>query len=203
MTRSWSARTPACPPRGSHLLGRNRPSHCREEPDDLFKRALDLGATVSRLQIGDDGRCVGCAQDDGGSEHLPFVERERDFFDDMAQVLQKTACYANRVDAGTLYWHAIDLGGCRHTDMQLAQIRLESCRKFSRTGRHGNDPRGHRRRRAAAEPPLEPPADRVESQGLRVAPQALGIVKTDSLYSGVLVFPKTMTPTSRKRHDSF
>jgi len=171
MTRSRSARTPACPPRGAHLLGRNRPSHCREEPDDLFKRALDLGATVSRLQIGDDGRCVGCAQDDGGSEHLPFVERERDFFDDMAQVLQKTACYANRVDAGTLHWHAIDLGGCRHTDMQLAQIRLES------------------------------PADRVESQGLRVAPQALGIVKTDSLYSGVLVFPKT--PTSRKRHDSF
>jgi hypothetical protein len=48
---------------------------------------------------------------------------------------------------------------------------------------------------------LESPADRVESQGLRVAPQALGIVKTDSLYSGVLVFPKT--PTSRKRHDSF
>jgi len=45
---------------------------------------------------------------------------------------------------------------------------------------------------AAAEPPLELPAD-------RVAPQALGIVKTDSLYSGVLVFPKTTTPAWRKR----
>ncbi len=52
---------------------------------------------------------------------------------------------------------------------------------------------------AAAEPPLEPPAERRRSQGFRVAPQALGMVKTESLYSGVLVFPKTTTPASRKR----
>ncbi len=49
----------------------------------------------------------------------------------------------------------------------------------------------------APPPPPAPPADRVGSQGFRVAPQALGIVSTESLYSGVFVLPKTMTPAAR------
>ena len=52
---------------------------------------------------------------------------------------------------------------------------------------------------AAAEPPLEPPADRVRSCGLRVGPWNSGSVEPFLPSSGVLVMPSTITPASRAR----
>src|SRR5262245_20906720 len=47
---------------------------------------------------------------------------------------------------------------------------------------------------AAPEPPLEPPDDRVGSQGLRVGPWATGSVVGAIPNSGVLVLPRTISP---------
>src|SRR6266403_2555661 len=50
---------------------------------------------------------------------------------------------------------------------------------------------------AAAEPPLEPPVDRVGFHGLRQGPYACGSVVTLRPSSGVLVLPTTMKPAAR------
>ena len=52
---------------------------------------------------------------------------------------------------------------------------------------------------AAPEPPLEPPAERDVSQGLRVAPHAFGSVVATIPSSGVFVLPKVIRPAARKR----
>jgi hypothetical protein len=53
--------------------------------------------------------------------------------------------------------------------------------------------------RAAAEPPLEPPAERVRSHGLRVAPNTSLTVFGPKANSGVLVLPITIAPAARSR----
>ena len=52
---------------------------------------------------------------------------------------------------------------------------------------------------AAAEPPLDPPGERLVSQGLWVAPQASGSVVGTLPSSGLLVRPAITKPASRKR----
>ena len=52
---------------------------------------------------------------------------------------------------------------------------------------------------AAAEPPLDPPGERLMSQGLWVAPQASGSVVGTLPSSGLLVRPAITKPASRKR----
>ena len=52
---------------------------------------------------------------------------------------------------------------------------------------------------AAAEPPLEPPGDRLMSHGLWVAPQAIGSVVGTLPSSGLLVRPAITRPAPRKR----
>ena len=52
---------------------------------------------------------------------------------------------------------------------------------------------------AAAEPPLEPPAVRARSHGLRVAPNTALTVLGPNANSGVLVLPSTMAPAARSR----
>ncbi len=52
---------------------------------------------------------------------------------------------------------------------------------------------------AAAEPPLDPPGERVRSHGLCVAPQASGSVVGTLPSSGLFVRPAVTRPTSRKR----
>src|SRR5262249_61033269 len=53
--------------------------------------------------------------------------------------------------------------------------------------------------RAAAEPPLEPPAVRARFQGLRVAPKTALTVLGPKANSGVFVLPSTMAPAARSR----
>ena len=50
---------------------------------------------------------------------------------------------------------------------------------------------------AAAEPPLEPPVDRVTSHGLRVGPYASGSVVGRIPHSGVFVLPTNTNPARR------
>jgi hypothetical protein len=50
---------------------------------------------------------------------------------------------------------------------------------------------------AAAAPPLEPPALRVRSHGVRAGPTTSLSVYDDSPNSGVLVLPRLMNPASR------
>ena len=50
---------------------------------------------------------------------------------------------------------------------------------------------------AAAEPPLEPPAVRVRSHGLRVGPKSAGSVNGVRPNSGVLVLPRSTKPAWR------
>ena len=52
---------------------------------------------------------------------------------------------------------------------------------------------------AAAEPPLEPPAERRGSQGLRVGPKRLGSVVAEAPSSGVFVRPMKTSPAARRR----
>ena len=52
---------------------------------------------------------------------------------------------------------------------------------------------------AAADPPLEPPVERVVSQGLRVGPYACGSVVGRMPSSGVFVLPTVTRPAARKR----
>ncbi len=52
---------------------------------------------------------------------------------------------------------------------------------------------------AAADPPLDPPVERVRSQGLCDAPYASGSVVTLVASSGVLVLPTNTKPAARKR----
>src|ERR1700759_2496659 len=52
---------------------------------------------------------------------------------------------------------------------------------------------------AAADPPLDPPGERLRSQGLWVAPQASGSVVGTLPSSGLLVRPAITSPASRKR----
>src|SRR6202000_1642694 len=52
---------------------------------------------------------------------------------------------------------------------------------------------------AAAEPPLEPPGDRLMSHGLWVAPHAIGSVVGTLPSSGLLVRPAVTRPAPRKR----
>src|SRR5208282_5310712 len=49
---------------------------------------------------------------------------------------------------------------------------------------------------AAADPPLEPPVERVTSQGLRLGPKASGSVVALSPNSGVLVLPTLIKPAA-------
>ena len=53
--------------------------------------------------------------------------------------------------------------------------------------------------RAAAEPPLEPPAVRARFHGLRVAPNTALTVFGPNANSGVLVLPITIAPAARRR----
>ena len=55
---------------------------------------------------------------------------------------------------------------------------------------------------AAAEPPLEPPAVRSVSQGLRVGPKSRGSVDVPIANSGVFVFPITIAPARLSRSTS-
>ena len=55
---------------------------------------------------------------------------------------------------------------------------------------------------AAAEPPLEPPVERLGSQGFRVGPYASGSVVTDEASSGVFVLPAITNPAARNRRTS-
>src|SRR5215472_926193 len=50
---------------------------------------------------------------------------------------------------------------------------------------------------AAAEPPLDPPTERVRSHGLRVGPNASGSVVTELPSSGVFVLPRNTNPAAR------
>lgn len=50
---------------------------------------------------------------------------------------------------------------------------------------------------AAAEPPLEPPAERSVSHGLRVGPYARGSVVIEPASSGVFVRPTMIKPAAR------
>ena len=50
---------------------------------------------------------------------------------------------------------------------------------------------------AAADPPLEPPAERVMSHGLRVGPKVGFCVSMERPSSGRLVLPKMTSPASR------
>ena len=52
---------------------------------------------------------------------------------------------------------------------------------------------------AAAEPPLEPPAERSRFQGLRVGPKRLGSVVAEAPSSGVFVRPMKISPAARSR----
>ena len=52
---------------------------------------------------------------------------------------------------------------------------------------------------AAAAPPLEPPADRDGSTGLRVVPKTVLNVWDPAANSGTLVFPMSTTPARRTR----
>ena len=52
---------------------------------------------------------------------------------------------------------------------------------------------------AAAEPPLEPPADRVRSTGLWTAPKAVSSLVVPNANSCRLVLPMTIAPASRRR----
>ena len=52
---------------------------------------------------------------------------------------------------------------------------------------------------AAADPPLDPPALRVRSHGLRVAPNAGGSVVIPADSSGTFVLPKKMNPACWNR----
>ena len=52
---------------------------------------------------------------------------------------------------------------------------------------------------ATAPPPLEPPAERVVSQALRVAPKTGLNVCEPAPHSGVLVLPTRIAPASRSR----
>ena len=52
---------------------------------------------------------------------------------------------------------------------------------------------------AAADPPLDPPAERVGFQGFRVGPKAAGSVVAEAANSGRLVLPRIMNPACRKR----
>ena len=49
---------------------------------------------------------------------------------------------------------------------------------------------------AAADPPLDPPAFRVRSQGLCVGPKSAGSATGIRPYSGVLVLPRMTTPAA-------
>ena len=51
----------------------------------------------------------------------------------------------------------------------------------------------------AAEPPLEPPVDRLGSHGFRVGPYASGSVVGSVPISGVFVFPRNTKPAARRR----
>ncbi len=53
--------------------------------------------------------------------------------------------------------------------------------------------------RAAAAPPLEPPADLVTSYGLRVVPKTRLNVCDPAAHSGTFVFPMTTAPAPRMR----
>ena len=53
--------------------------------------------------------------------------------------------------------------------------------------------------RAAADPPLDPPAVRARFHGLRVAPKTALTVLGPKANSGVLVLPMTMAPAARSR----
>ena len=55
---------------------------------------------------------------------------------------------------------------------------------------------------AAAEPPLDPPGDRLRSHGLCVAPYAIGSVVMLVASSGVLVLPTKTKPALRNRSAS-
>src|SRR5436853_908753 len=50
---------------------------------------------------------------------------------------------------------------------------------------------------AAAEPPLEPPVERLVSHGLRLGPYASGSVVGSVPSSGVFVFPRKTKPAAR------
>ena len=52
---------------------------------------------------------------------------------------------------------------------------------------------------AEAVPPLDPPAVRLTSQGLRVVPKMGFVVLTSCANSGVLVLPSTIAPAARRR----
>src|SRR5207302_11505552 len=52
---------------------------------------------------------------------------------------------------------------------------------------------------AAAEPPLEPPVERLGSQGLRVGPYASGSVVGSVPISGAFVLPRNTNPAARSR----
>src|SRR6058998_1763667 len=52
---------------------------------------------------------------------------------------------------------------------------------------------------AAAEPPLDPPGERVLSHGFRVGPYASGSVVGTGPSSGVFVFPRKTKPEAPKR----
>ncbi len=55
---------------------------------------------------------------------------------------------------------------------------------------------------AAADPPLDPPAERCRSHGFRVGQNADGSVVGDSVSSGTLVRPSTISPAARYRRVS-
>jgi hypothetical protein len=52
---------------------------------------------------------------------------------------------------------------------------------------------------AAADPPLDPPADRSGFQGFRVGPNAAGSVVAEAANSGRLVLPRMTNPARRNR----
>ncbi len=98
--------------------------------------------------------------------------------------------------------HGADTGQCGirpgvgrrpSTPLQAAGLRSEPPRSLpSAIG-------SIRQASATAAPPLEPPAERAVSQGLRVAPKTRLNVWDPAPHSGVLVLPTRIAPAWRRR----